>query len=102
MSGENQLAYDQDEKSNMQHVEKAESSRPASVELVKTPEEWRLVRKLDNRILPIACLMYLFACLSHLRHVLEVLLNLIIVGSLGPLEFGERASAGFAARHAAR
>jgi len=25
-------------------------------------EERRLVRKLDGRILPIACLMYLFAC----------------------------------------
>ena len=25
-------------------------------------EERRLVRKLDRRILPIACLMYLFAC----------------------------------------
>lgn len=27
-------------------------------------EEKRLVRKLDKRIMPIACLLYLFACLS--------------------------------------
>jgi hypothetical protein len=30
-----------------------------------TVEERRLVRKLDRRILPIACLMYLFACQYH-------------------------------------
>lgn len=29
---------------------------------VQSFEEKRLVRKLDNRILPIACLLYLFAC----------------------------------------
>ena len=34
----------------------AQAEDPASV------EERRLVRKLDGRILPIACLMYLFAC----------------------------------------
>jgi hypothetical protein len=28
-------------------------------------EERRLVSKLDRRILPIACLMYLFACRFH-------------------------------------
>ena len=28
----------------------------------QSPEERALVRKLDKRILPIACLMYLFAC----------------------------------------
>jgi hypothetical protein len=28
----------------------------------KTPEETKLVRKLDARILPITCLLYLFAC----------------------------------------
>ena len=27
-------------------------------------EERRLVRKLDNRILPLTCLLYLFACRS--------------------------------------
>ncbi len=42
-------------------------------------EERRLVRKLDRRILPITCLMYLFACqyfehstlafFTHCRHV---------------------------------
>lgn len=29
-----------------------------------TQEERNLVRKLDRRILPITCLLYLFACLS--------------------------------------
>ena len=27
-----------------------------------SPEEKRLVRKLDTRILPVACILYLFAC----------------------------------------
>lgn len=27
-----------------------------------TPEERRLVRKLDGRIMPLACVLYLFAC----------------------------------------
>lgn len=31
-------------------------------------EERRLVRKLDGRILPIACLMYLFACQYYFGH----------------------------------
>lgn len=30
--------------------------------LAKAEEERKLVRKIDGRILPIACLMYLFAC----------------------------------------
>lgn len=30
-------------------------------------EEKQLVRKLDRRILPIACLLYLFACMSALK-----------------------------------
>ena len=34
----------------------------ATEEVEITPEEKRLVRKLDRRILPIVCLMYLFAC----------------------------------------
>lgn len=29
---------------------------------VDSPEERRLVRKLDGRIMPIACILYLFAC----------------------------------------
>jgi hypothetical protein len=32
----------------------------------KSTEEKRLVRKLDQRILPIVCLLYLFACRLHL------------------------------------
>lgn len=30
--------------------------------ITKSDEEKRLVRKLDRRILPITCLLYLFAC----------------------------------------
>ena len=31
------------------------------------PEERRLVRKLDSRIMPLACILYLFACESWRR-----------------------------------
>ena len=31
-------------------------------------DERKLVRKIDSRILPIACLMYLFACKSYYSH----------------------------------
>lgn len=34
--------------------------------IVVSVEERQLVRRLDRRILPIACLMYLFACKSFL------------------------------------
>ena len=37
--------------------------------LVDSAEEKRLVRKLDRRILPITCLLYLFACTSILHSV---------------------------------
>lgn len=30
--------------------------------IIDSPEERRLVRKLDGRIMPIACVLYLFAC----------------------------------------
>ena len=40
------------------------ASVPLAQEEAVSPEERRLVRKLDRRILPIACLMYLFACQS--------------------------------------
>lgn len=35
---------------------------PAPIDPAREKEERALVRKLDNRILPIACLLYLFAC----------------------------------------
>lgn len=35
---------------------------PTPVDPKRVAEEKALVRKLDNRILPIACLLYLFAC----------------------------------------
>jgi hypothetical protein len=41
----------------------------------ETPtEEKRLVRKLDRRILPIMCLLYLFACGSHLSRCGRILI----------------------------
>jgi hypothetical protein len=39
-------------------------SAPSAQEEPVSHEERLLVRKLDRRILPIACLMYLFACQS--------------------------------------
>jgi hypothetical protein len=39
-------------------------SAPSAQEEQVSHEERLLVRKLDRRILPIACLMYLFACQS--------------------------------------
>lgn len=56
-----------DEKTNYAD-EKTESTvehhdAPVSAtEFEATPEERRLVRRLDMRIMPIACVMYLFAC----------------------------------------
>ena len=40
-------------------------------------EERRLVRKLDARILPIACLLYLFACLFSVIFFLSSSTNMI-------------------------
>jgi hypothetical protein len=39
-----------------------EQGEHAHSSFLNADEERRLVRKLDRRILPIACLMYLFAC----------------------------------------
>jgi len=51
------------------HIKRDEATtEPLSVQSDARPEgpvsveERRLVRKLDRRILPITCLMYLFAC----------------------------------------
>ncbi len=49
------------------------SSRPATAEEIA--EEKRLVRKLDYRIMPIACLLYLFACKSSNVLLQSVLLT---------------------------
>lgn len=43
-----------------------ESSQPQALDPDRLAEEKRLVRKLDKRILPIACLLYLFACASYI------------------------------------
>ena len=58
------LMKDSDEK--LDHVSD-EAPHPQSPELEESlfadsAEEKRLVRKLDRRILPITCLLYLFAC----------------------------------------
>lgn len=46
-------------------VEKIETSSAAgSYAGGVSPEERKLVRKLDSRIMPIACILYLFACES--------------------------------------
>ncbi|KAI0322911.1 MFS general substrate transporter [Amylostereum chailletii] len=50
--------------SKVAYVENAERNDDAH-DLVRIAEERRLVRKLDLRILPIACLMYLFAYLDR-------------------------------------
>jgi hypothetical protein len=51
-----------DEKGQESQSETAPSDK--EVRLEKSPEERKLVRKLDVRILPITCLLYLFACRS--------------------------------------
>ncbi len=60
-------------------VERASSTRSSQVqhkEFVMSDEEKRLVRKLDIRIMPIACILYLFACESNvaasIMHALTV------------------------------
>lgn len=58
-----QLTRDYDEK--LEYA--SESSQPIDAE--RALEEKRLVRKLDKRILPIACLLYLFACKSRLQPI---------------------------------
>lgn len=59
-----------DEKTSYVDEKQADSTvehAPVSAtEFEATPEEKRLVRRLDMRIMPIACAMYLFACKSHL------------------------------------
>jgi len=46
-------------------VTQVEDSIPADVPLGPSAEERRLVRKLDVRIMPIACILYLFAYLDR-------------------------------------
>ena len=51
---------------DLSHIEKtveSEQEQDADYWASKSKEEAKLVRKMDKRILPIACLMYLFACL---------------------------------------
>ena len=48
-----------DEKGRVEETREVQSLAADSYE---SPEEKALIRKIDMRILPIACLMYLFAC----------------------------------------
>lgn len=52
----------QDVSGKFRHVENVDEQD--GPELLSTLEEKRLLRKLDRRILPIVCLMYIFACES--------------------------------------
>ena len=67
-------------------------SAPSAQEEPISHEERLLVRKLDRRILPIACLMYLFACLSsriscsHRFHYCD--------SRFGQKQLGQRSSTG--------
>ncbi len=65
----------------LKHIE----ARLESVELdndVDDENERRLVKKIDRRILPIACLMYLFACTSVSRSLFVQGLNCDNIQSL--------------------
>jgi hypothetical protein len=50
-------------------IREYENARPADDPYweARAISERRLVRKLDGRILPIACILYLFACSYHIR-----------------------------------
>ena len=43
-------------------LEKGSTMGERRITFAGTPEEKRLVRKLDRRIMPLACVLYLFAC----------------------------------------
>ena len=61
-NSEEKTSYADEKGSADPAVEQVEQSPPSATEFEATPEEKRLVRKLDMRIMPIACIMYLFAC----------------------------------------
>lgn len=52
-----------------------ESEETSQGEVERLAEEKKLVQKLDRRILPIACLLYLFACWSALRSTMLRLMS---------------------------
>ena len=59
------MSTEKDVKEDMQNEYKEKSpaaSFAGEPTIAISAEEKRLVRKLDKRILPITCLMYLFAC----------------------------------------
>src|SRR5882762_3614976 len=80
--------------------ESAESNLPlTSIYREKTPEERMLVRKLDTRILPITCLMYLFACQSRFFLSSQPLTDSC---RFGQDKLGQRSSPRFAKGHSPR
>lgn len=76
-SAADDLVLEQDEKASTGtdvDVEKLDASpTSSSFVTVNSPEERRLVRKLDSRILPIACLLYFFSCTFYLSFALTTL-----------------------------
>lgn len=54
--------YRDDDKLDVETAERRSPSQASQHSLHISPEERRLVRKLDSLILPIACILYLFAC----------------------------------------
>ena len=62
---------DDDEEAN--RMDQALKKKGMDAMDVDEEEEVRLVRKLDRRILPIACLMYLFACKITHRFARELI-----------------------------
>ncbi|THH23187.1 hypothetical protein EUX98_g7988 [Antrodiella citrinella] len=66
MSAHNEKTSIADDKASDEKKEQTFEESPASAtQYEATPEERRLVRKLDMRIMPIACVMYLFAYLDR-------------------------------------
>ncbi len=83
-----------------------EAARPQSQDpelLVDSEEEQRLVRKLDRRILPITCLLYLFACTSILQCITALAPltspSLPLTCSFGPVKHWKCTVAGPPRRH---
>jgi hypothetical protein len=75
------------------YVEKVEdasseedSQSPTPVDTKRLAEEKALVRKLDNRILPFACILYLFACEYFGLLIISSIDWVVRPGSLEPRE----------------
>ena len=86
--------------------EKVEVERSAPSPSYTEDEERALVRKLDWRIMPIACIMYLFACECSFQHQYRwpafpnIVLSLLL--RFGPNESGQRSTPRSPAGHPRR